>query len=115
MLTAVVFGTGGFLLIRDDLGAMGVVLFLLLPALTGFATAIVAKRRNILIGSLILGLLFCTAILVTIGAEGYVCVLMSAPLIAVGLAFGALFGWLFRTDPARVARAAGPADGSKQR
>jgi hypothetical protein len=97
VLTAVVFGAGGYLLIRDDLGAMGVVLFLLLPALTGFATAIVAKRRNILIASLILGLLFCTAILVAIGAEGYVCVLMSAPLIAVGLAFGALFGWLFRT------------------
>lgn len=96
VVTATVFGLGGFFLIRDVSGSMGGVLFLLLPAITGFATAIVAKGRNILLASLILGVLFCSAILLAVGAEGWVCVLMSSPLIAAGLAIGALLGWVFQ-------------------
>lgn len=94
--TAITFGLGGFFLVRDDSGSMGGVLFLLLPSVTGFATAVVARRRNIVLASLIIGLIFCTAILLLTGAEGWVCVLMSAPLIGAGLAIGALLGWLFR-------------------
>ncbi len=97
LFTAVVFGLGGFLLIYDNTGSMGGVLFLALPSATGFATALVARRRNIVLASLILGALLCTAILLATGKEGWVCVLMSAPLIAAGMAFGALLGWLFRT------------------
>src|SRR2546421_115006 len=85
VVTAVVFGGGGFLLAYNSQGYMGSVLFLLVPIATGFATALVARRRNVIIASLILGLLFCTAILLLTGFEGFVCVLMSAPLIAVGL------------------------------
>jgi len=96
VVTAALFGLGGFFLIRDDNGSMGGVLFLLLPSVTGFATAIVARRRNIVLASLIIGLLLCSTILLAMGAEGWVCVLMSAPLIAVGLAIGALLGWVFR-------------------
>ncbi len=96
LFTALSFGLGGFLLIYDETGSMGGVLFLLLPSATGFATALVARRRNIVIASLILGALLCSAILLATGKEGWVCVLMSAPLIAAGLAFGALMGWLFR-------------------
>jgi hypothetical protein len=101
--TAFVFGVGGFFLIKDDTGAMGSVLFLALPFATGFATALVARRRNILIASLILGLLMATAVLVMTKLEGWVCVLMSAPLIAFGLAVGALLGILARSliDKAR--------------
>jgi hypothetical protein len=96
IVTAVIFGVGGFLLVYNDQSYMGATLFLLVPIATGFATALVARRRNILTASLIIGLLFCTAILLLTGFEGFVCVLMSAPLIAIGLAFGALFGWLVR-------------------
>lgn len=96
VVTAAVFGLGGFFLIRDDNGSMGGVLFLLLPSVTGFATAIVARRRNIVLASLIIGLLLCSTILLAMGAEGWVCVLMSAPLIAAGLAIGGLLGWVFR-------------------
>ena len=95
-LTAVVFGVGGFALAYSGQGYMGATLFLLVPIATGFATALVARRRNILTASLIIGLLFCTLILLATGFEGFVCVLMSAPLLAIGLALGAVFGWLVR-------------------
>ena len=42
MGTAVVFGLGGFFLLQDGTGAMGGVLFLLLPFATGFATTLIA-------------------------------------------------------------------------
>jgi len=94
--TAFGFGMGGFFLVNDRTGSMGSVLFLLLPFATGFATALVARGRNIVVASLSIALILCTAILVTTGMEGWVCVLMSAPLIAVGLAIGAMFGYLIR-------------------
>ena len=94
--TAVLFGLGGFVLIREDNGRMGGVLFLLLPTITGFATALVAKRRNIVFASLVIGVIFCSAVLLTSGAEGWVCMLMSSPLIAVGVTLGALLGWQVR-------------------
>jgi hypothetical protein len=94
--TAFAFGMGGFILVYDKTGSMGSVLFLLLPLATGFATALVARRRNVVIASLIIGLILCSTVLLVTRMEGWVCVLMSAPLIAVGLTLGALFGALFR-------------------
>ena len=94
--TAFAFGMGGFLLVYDKTNSMGSVLFLLLPFATGFATAMVARRWNLLIASLIIGLILCSAILLFTGMEGWVCVLMSAPLIGVGLTAGALSGVLVR-------------------
>ncbi|MGI8919859.1 MAG: hypothetical protein ACR2H6_14805 [Pyrinomonadaceae bacterium] len=96
VLTATGFGLGGFYLISDETGAMGKVLFLLLPFATGFATALVARSRTLVIASLIIGLLLCTAVLLATGKEGWVCVLMSLPLITVGLGIGALVGVLVR-------------------
>jgi hypothetical protein len=93
--TAFAFGIGGFVLIYDEAGSMGAVLFVLLPFATGFATALVA-RRNQVIASLIIGLILCSAILLITRMEGWVCVLMSAPLIAFGLTMGGLIGTLVR-------------------
>ena len=104
VITAVVFGVGGFLLAYNELGYMGTVLFVLVPSAAGFATALVARRRNVLMASLILGLLLCTTILLLTGFEGFVCVLMSSPLIAIGLALGAAVGWLVRTNVIDKAR-----------
>lgn len=96
IVTAFVCGMGGFLLIKDDSGSMGSVLFVLLPFATGFATALVARRRDLVLASLIIGFILCSTILLLTKLEGWVCVLMSAPLIAVGLTVGALIGTLFR-------------------
>ena len=106
--TAVLFGMGGFLLIYDKTGAMGSVLFLMLPFATGFATALVVRGRTIVIASLIIGLIICSVILLLTQMEGFVCVLMSAPIIAVGLTIGGLLGALVRRqviDKARRPRA----------
>jgi hypothetical protein len=99
--TAFIFGMGGFFLVYDKTGSMGWTLFLLLPFATGFATALVARRRNVVIASLIIGLIICSAILLITKLEGWVCVLMSAPLIAIGLTIGALLGTLVRYVIAR--------------
>ena len=106
--TAFAFGLGGFLLVYDETGAMGAVLFLLLPIATGFATALVVRGRTIVTASLIIGLIFCSVVLLVTKMEGFVCVLMSAPLIAIGMTIGALLGALVRRqviDKARSPRA----------
>lgn len=94
--TSVVFGLGGFYLIYDYTGGMGPVLFLLLPFATGFSTALIARSKELITASLVMGLILCSAVLLALGLEGWVCVLMSAPLIAVGLIIGALIGVLVR-------------------
>jgi len=94
--TAIAFGLGGFMLVNDNTGSMGAVLFLMLPFVTGFATALVARGPNVLRASLLIGVSVCSAILLISKMEGWVCVLMSAPLLAFGLTVGALIGVLVR-------------------
>jgi len=96
LLTALAFALGGFFLVYDRTGSMGWVLFLALPFATGFATALVAHTRNIVIASLLIALLISTVFLLAMGFEGFVCVLMSLPLLAFGMAFGACVGTLVR-------------------
>ena len=95
-LTAVAFGAGGFFLVNDNYGAMGSVLFLLLPFATGFATALVSHGKKLIAAALLIGLIICTALLLATGHEGWVCVLMSMPLIVIGLTIGAIFGVIIR-------------------
>ena len=94
--TAVVFGLGGFFLVNDATGSMGTVLFILLPLAAGFATGLVTKGFKLAAACLWIGLLICTAVLLISRMEGFVCVLMSSPLLAICLSVGALLGALFR-------------------
>jgi hypothetical protein len=91
-LTASAFGIGGYYLL-EPMETMGASLFILLPVATGFATALVARGKAIIFASLVIALLICTAVLMLTGNEGWVCALMSAPLVLGGLAVGALAGW----------------------
>lgn len=93
---AAVFGLGGFFLVKDDTSSMGWVLFFVLPFATGLATALVTRGKRITFASLVIGVLICTAILLVTKMEGWVCVLMSSPLIAIGMTIGALIGVLLR-------------------
>jgi hypothetical protein len=95
-LTAIAFGLGGFGLVHDFDGSMGWVLFFILPFITGFATAIVTRGKEVLFASLWIGAIACTAVLIITRLEGWVCVLMSAPLVAFSLGMGALIGMLVR-------------------
>jgi len=96
LLIASLFGLGGIVLLRDKSGAMGEVLFLLLPFAAGFAVGVVTERSKVAAVSLIIAAVLCFSVLLATGAEGWICVLMAAPLIAVGLLIGALLGFLFR-------------------
>lgn len=93
---AVAFGVGGFFLVNDRTGGMGMVLFVLLPFATGFATAMMVEGKKLITASLLIGAIICTAILLLTRMEGWVCVLMSAPLIAIGLGVGAVIGVVVR-------------------
>ena len=95
-LTTVAVGLGGFGLIHDDSGAMGVVLFFLLPFITGLVTSIVTRGKEVLFASLALGAIATTIALFILGFEGMVCILMSTPLIAFSLGMGAMIGVLVR-------------------
>ena len=97
-ITAVAFGLGGFLLVNDRTGSMGSVLFFVLPFATGMATALVVRGRKLIIASLFIGAIICTVLLIITKMEGFVCVLMSSPLIAIGLTVGALLGALVRRN-----------------
>lgn len=94
--TAATFGLAGFFLINDESGAMGSVLFLLLPIFTGMATALMVRGRKVALASLLVGAIICSSILLITKMEGWVCLLMSTPLIAIGLAIGAVGGTLIR-------------------
>ena len=95
-LTACAFGLGGFGIVNDHDGSMGTVLFFFLPFVTGLATAIVTEGKELIFASLVIGAIGCTAALIMIGMEGWVCVLMSTPLVVFSLGVGAVFGILMR-------------------
>ncbi len=90
------FALGGYFLVRDISGAMGSVLFLLLPTATGIATALYVDGKKLIVASLLMGLLIATGFLIVTGEEGWVCLLMSTPLIVFGLAIGAVIGSVIR-------------------
>jgi hypothetical protein len=69
---------------------------LILPVRYGIRDALVTRRVEILVASVVIAVLICTVILLFTGLEGGVCVVMSAPLIFVGLVVGSLLGVLVR-------------------
>lgn len=93
---ATAFALGGYFLVRDSTGAMGAVLFLLLPTATGIATALFVNGRKLILASLLMGAIISIGVLFAAGEEGWVCVLMSTPLILVALAIGVVIGWVVR-------------------
>jgi hypothetical protein len=95
-VTTIAVGLGGFSLIHDDSGSMGTVLFFLLPFVTGLFTAIVTKGKEVIFASLGIGAIACTVALILTRMEGWVCVLMSTPIIVFSLGMGALIGTLIR-------------------
>jgi hypothetical protein len=96
LLTATAFGLAGFLLLRNENGSMGAVLFLFLPAAAGFAVALTTKPPMLITASLIIAVILCLAVLLVTGAEGGVCVLMALPVILIGLAIGGFCGYFFK-------------------
>jgi len=96
-LTGVCFGLGGFFLsgIPNTQG-MGMVMFWLTPMLAGFAISLVTPRPNTMPAAMLLSALVSLVILVALGKEGPLCAVLAFPLLAAGLALGAVCGNLFR-------------------
>jgi len=83
---------GGYLLMRGEQQQYGVVVFVLVPFIAGFFIAILTPPGSRILACLAGALLLTLSLLVFIGLEGYICCLMSAPLVGAGIALGAWLG-----------------------
>ena len=96
-LVGVCFGLGGFFLSEiPRTQGMGMVMFWLTPILAGFAVALVTPKPNTMLAAMLLSALVSLVMLVAIGKEGLLCAVLAFPLLAAGIAFGAVCGNLFR-------------------
>lgn len=84
----------GYLVSVSGHDSFGVVIFCLLPFVTGFAVAANVRPPAILAASLVTVGILSAAILIATGLEGYICVAMAAPIMACGMAIGAVVGYL---------------------
>jgi hypothetical protein len=102
-LTGVCFGLGGFFLSGvPTTQGMGMVMFWLTPTLAGFAIALVTPKPNSTLAAMLLSALVSLVMLVAIGKEGLLCAVLAFPLLAAGIALGAVCGNLFRKYVTRV-------------
>jgi hypothetical protein len=95
-LVGFVFMFGGYLLVRGDWKDFGYVVFLLVPFVAGFAVAAVVRRPGRVLACCACGLILTLSVLLFTGLEGYLCCLMASPLIAAGMAVGAVIGYQVR-------------------
>ncbi|MEX2188934.1 MAG: hypothetical protein WD875_19150 [Pirellulales bacterium] len=86
----------GFLLVVGDGSEFGWVIFLIVPFVSGFAVAAIVRRANRVAACCTAGLFINFSVLVFTGGEGILCCLMALPLVATGVASGALLGYLLR-------------------
>ena len=96
-LTGIAVGLGGFFLATTPrTPSMGLIMFLLVPACAGFAIALVTEQPNTGFAAMLLAVLSSLALLVAFKREGALCTLLALPWLGIGLAAGALLGYLFR-------------------
>lgn len=96
MLVATLTALLGFMLVRNQRGDMGFSLFFLLPVAAGLAAGLITRSGSLLPFTLLFTFLTCTTLLLILKVEGWVCIVMSAPIIFAGLGIGAFIGHLFR-------------------
>ncbi|MCA9217981.1 MAG: SRPBCC family protein [Planctomycetales bacterium] len=86
---------GGTLVFAGDgVSNLGLTMFLLLPAATGFVTALTTRYWKSVALSLLIAMLILMSGLVVTGLEGIVCVVMASPILIVGVMLGAVVGVL---------------------
>jgi hypothetical protein len=90
-------GLGGFFLAdATATRGMGEVMFSLVPFCTGFAIAMVTRRRNTAWACSLLAVLASLLFLIAGKLEGLLCAILAFPLLALGLGLGVFLGSLFR-------------------
>lgn len=92
-VTSVIVSVGGYLMLRYDQSEFGAAMFILVPFLAGFVSAAVARKaRRIAACSIVGGIITLTA-LFFLGLEGYLCILMSLPILSVAISIGGIVGY----------------------
>jgi hypothetical protein len=95
---AFVLMLGGFFLVRDNSGALGWVMFVLVPIVAGFTVGAILERLRQATGSIVAGALLTLAYMLMTGLEGLLCVVLVLPLLALGLAIGLSIGRVVRRN-----------------
>jgi len=97
-LTAILCAiVGGTLIARGNAASgLGVTMFLLLPAATGFVTVLTIRYWRAVAISLMIAMALCLIGLVFTGLEGIVCVAMALPILTLGAMLGAAIGVLVK-------------------
>jgi hypothetical protein len=90
------FFFGGYLLAVGNQESFSLVMFLLVPFMSGLTMAAVIRPALLLVACCASTSIFTLTILIVTGLEGYICCLMALPLLAIGMAFGALVGYFAR-------------------
>jgi hypothetical protein len=90
------FFLAGYLLVVGNQESFASVMFLLVPFVSGFSIAAVTRSGALLTACCITTCIISLSVLIELGFEGYICCLMALPLIAIGMAIGALIGYLVR-------------------
>lgn len=106
ILIGTAFGLAGFIFVRiPGSGAMGAVMFFLVPFAAGFGIAMVTPLRTAMIISAWVSLLASLAILVVMRFEGVLCAVLAFPILAASISVGAILGELFRNATEKFGKA----------
>ncbi|MGI8908133.1 MAG: hypothetical protein ACR2IE_16790 [Candidatus Sumerlaeaceae bacterium] len=85
-------GISGYLLAANSHSQLGLVVFLLIPFISGFTIAVTVQRGRALGASALLTAIATGLFLLWSGLEGIVCLLMSSPNLIIGMAIGIAVG-----------------------
>lgn len=88
-----IFFTTGFLFLHYGLSNYGWVFFVLLPVVLGISLGALPSKRFAIIGLIIATAVFLFG-LVTLGLEGYICVIMTLPILLPFLFLGSVITYL---------------------
>lgn len=86
----------GYGLCVNDRGEMGLVMFGLVPFVTGLVVAMLTRDALRLAACTTASILIALSVLFITGLEGIICVVMASPILLLGAWFGGLTGYVFR-------------------
>jgi F0F1-type ATP synthase assembly protein I len=90
------FLLGGYLLVVGKHDSYAVVMFLLVPFVSGFAIAAVTRDSVLVAACCMTTCIFTFAFFIVVGLEGYICCIMALPLFLSGMVIGAVIGYFVR-------------------
>ena len=95
-LVGVLLQLGGYLIVRGAREEFGVVMFLVVPFVSGFAVAAIVRQPNRIVACCLVGGITTFSVMLFMGWEGIICCVMSLPLVTFGVAIGAVIGYAVR-------------------